>query len=449
MMNRLLIIMALPIMFAFCSKPGKVNVKIKVENFKDNSAKIEIGHKAYDIKLNDAGEGIVDIDVNGETFASLVVPGIGKRQLYLVEDKNMDISVVLKERNSNVVISCDDGGINAYIDSIAKNGLIPFDYYELKEVRFMKKLDDSKEKALKELEGKSFSRKFKTMQKYNILYSYAGNVEFYMDFHSFISGDNKYRPSENIYKILESFVKEESKLFVLNSYIDFMKRGIKTVAGWNDYDAENFVKLTEASKKAAKLQSQDLKEELIYNYIKEVISASGLDGTEELLKIARANIKNLDRINAINKMVDVWSATAPGQPAPKFSFKDINGKEIALDDLKGKYVYIDCWATWCGPCCGEIPYLEKLEHDYKSKNICFVSISCDRKKSVWEKMVKEDKLGGIQLNIGNDNSFVKAYNVSGIPRFILIDKEGKIIRANAPRPSIAHIRDIFNSLKDL
>ena len=115
-----------------------------------------------------------------------------------------------------------------------------------------------------------------------------------------------------------------------------------------------------------------------------------------------------------------------GDQAPTFKYLDINGKEVSLSDLKGKYVYIDIWATWCGPCTGELPHLKELEKKMHGKKIVFVSISCDKDKAAWEKMVKEKGLEGVQLHNGGDRAFMDAFGVKYIPRFILLDKEGKV-----------------------
>ena len=126
-----------------------------------------------------------------------------------------------------------------------------------------------------------------------------------------------------------------------------------------------------------------------------------------------------------------------GDQAPTFKYLDINGKEVSLSDLKGKYVYIDIWATWCGPCTGELPHLKELEKKMHGKKIVFVSISCDKDKAAWEKMVKEKGLEGVQLHNGGDRAFMDAFGVKYIPRFILLDKEGKVVNANMTRPSNA------------
>jgi len=145
-----------------------------------------------------------------------------------------------------------------------------------------------------------------------------------------------------------------------------------------------------------------------------------------------------------------------GAPSPVFEdYENINGEKTSLSDLKGKYVYIDVWATWCGPCKAEIPSLKKVEKAYHGKNIAFVSMSIDDDRSHggswekanedWKKMVSEKELGGIQIFApkGWQSEFVKNYRINGIPRFILVDPEGNIVSASAPRPSSEELIKLF------
>ncbi len=146
-----------------------------------------------------------------------------------------------------------------------------------------------------------------------------------------------------------------------------------------------------------------------------------------------------------------YQKTKKGNPSPKFvDYENCAGKTISLDDFKGKYVYIDIWATWCVPCRKEIPALKKLEKKYHGKNIEFVSISIDdlKNKEVWKKTVKEEQLSGTQLLADNagQSQFLQDFDVTAVPRFILIDTEGKIIDAKAPYPSSPEIETLLNSL---
>ncbi len=141
---------------------------------------------------------------------------------------------------------------------------------------------------------------------------------------------------------------------------------------------------------------------------------------------------------------------AKGSESPKFvDYENYKGGTTSLDDLKGKYVYIDMWATWCNPCKKEIPFLQKVEKQYHGKNIEFVSISVDQERDyeTWKKMVADKNLSGVQLYSKRDKNFSGAYRVNSIPRFILIDPQGNIVDANAPRPSSPKLIELFDSLK--
>lgn len=137
-----------------------------------------------------------------------------------------------------------------------------------------------------------------------------------------------------------------------------------------------------------------------------------------------------------------------GKSSPSFDYENHKGGKTKLEDLKGKLVYVDVWATWCGPCRAEIPHLKKLEADYHGKDIAFVSISVDALKDhdKWQKFVTDKELGGIQLFADNSwqSEFVTGYQITGIPRFILIGKQGEIINADAPRPSSADIHSLLD-----
>lgn len=179
---------------------------------------------------------------------------------------------------------------------------------------------------------------------------------------------------------------------------------------------------------------------------------AGKDFDSLFVASQKANIQNMEMY--FNKMYDdkkyIKNTLAKGNLSPKFvDYENFKGGKTSLDDLKGKYVYIDMWATWCQPCKAEIPFLQKVEKQYHNKNIEFVSISTDDKRDyeTWKKMVTDMKLTGVQLFSNRDEVFSKAYRVNSIPRFILLDPQGNIVDANAPRPSSPKLIELFDSLK--
>jgi thiol-disulfide isomerase/thioredoxin len=179
------------------------------------------------------------------------------------------------------------------------------------------------------------------------------------------------------------------------------------------------------------------------------------------LAIMDKNVENTERQirNFMAKKLGAQSLNPKGSPSPKFiNYENFAGGNMSLDDLKGKYTYIDVWATWCGPCIREIPSLKKVEKQFEGKNIQFVSISIDEGRGYkgdaaaayqgWKKMVAEKELGGIQLLADNgfQSEFVQKFGINAIPRFILLDPKGNIVNANAPRPSNPELIKLLTSL---
>ena len=164
---------------------------------------------------------------------------------------------------------------------------------------------------------------------------------------------------------------------------------------------------------------------------------------EEKLEVYYFTLKKLlgndNSFQQIKTKYDQIHQLKKGNPSPSFNYPDSSGKSISLASLKGKLVYVDVWATWCGPCLAQIPYLKELEEKYRSKEVAFVSLSIDQLKdsTKWKKMIVDKELEGIQIMADNAwrSAFVKEYLIEGIPRFILIDQSGNIISPNAPRPA--------------
>ena len=200
-------------------------------------------------------------------------------------------------------------------------------------------------------------------------------------------------------------------------------------------DDENIDYILEYVKTINKeVQNHKIKEELLYS-----VGKWNLNYTKKLDSVFNKIspfLNNKDYLNEVTEKYKKLKKIEKGAISPIFELKDIKGNTVSLSQLKGKLIYIDIWATWCLPCIKEIPSLKKMEEHFKDKDILFVSICKSDSKERWEKMVKEKDLGGIQLFAPNENiSFFKDYLIQGIPRFILIDKEGKIIDGNSKRPS--------------
>ena len=189
-------------------------------------------------------------------------------------------------------------------------------------------------------------------------------------------------------------------------------------------------------------------EELRESYVMEAIYWDVLRGylydIENRIANIRSLVKKAENLETLNetpvRIAEARKSFAdamPGTDLSHYTFEDAQGKTVSLADFKGKYVFIDMWSTGCNPCIGEIPYIRDLEKRLSGKPIVWVSISLDLNKKVWLGFLQKNNMSGIQLicDKGFKHPFIKQIGLSGIPQFLLLDKEGKVIDANTLRPS--------------
>ncbi|WP_316847490.1 TlpA disulfide reductase family protein [Pedobacter psychrodurus] len=185
-----------------------------------------------------------------------------------------------------------------------------------------------------------------------------------------------------------------------------------------------------------RLINEQLSQNIIYH-----LSISGWD--IQLDKIMVAAIGKTTDATVKQNLIDLrekYSKVSKNAVAPDFSIPDAAGKLVNLSDFKEKVVAIDVWATWCIPCMHSLPYFLKIREKYKDNpDVVFMSISTDNaaSKTKWLDFLKSKNMNGIDLHAGDKSAsaFEKAYNITGIPRYILIGKDGKIIEDHAPQAS--------------
>jgi thiol-disulfide isomerase/thioredoxin len=126
-----------------------------------------------------------------------------------------------------------------------------------------------------------------------------------------------------------------------------------------------------------------------------------------------------------------------GKPAPDFGLQDDKGNLHTLSDFKGKVIYIDLWASWCAPCRAEIPDYKTLSNKYKgNEQVAFMSIDVHDGEKQWRKALSEENPNWLQL-YDKDGVVARLYAATLIPKYILIDKAGKMVSFNAPTPGEA------------
>lgn len=186
----------------------------------------------------------------------------------------------------------------------------------------------------------------------------------------------------------------------------------------------------------AKLPSGVFKDKMLYYQLNNSLKDASTTTERAQLLVQYSNNfadkKYLTYTLANNKLIE---SLGKGMPAPLFDAASQDGKQYNLADFKGKYVVIDVWATWCGPCKQESPFFDKMAIKYKNEPVQFIAISTDQRIDKWLVEAKAKSKSVLQLHINNDNQFSKAYDIQFIPRFILIDPQGNFVNSKLPFPS--------------
>ena len=153
--------------------------------------------------------------------------------------------------------------------------------------------------------------------------------------------------------------------------------------------------------------------------------------------------------NKTSKKVEkITNQTIP-HDAKLSQYNSISGEQLfdkILDENKGKVIYIDIWATWCSPCKQQIPHSMRMHEMLNDKNVSFVYFCCSSEKETWKNVIKQYQIKGshILLNDKQYEYLKNKFSISGLPRYILIDKTGNIINPDAPRPDS---EQIMNDMK--
>jgi len=150
----------------------------------------------------------------------------------------------------------------------------------------------------------------------------------------------------------------------------------------------------------------------------------------------------------LERQYNKWLPLTAGHIAPEISGYNLSNELVRLSDFKGKVVYVDVWATWCGPCVAEIPAAKALQEKFKNdSDVVFMNVSVDTNKKEWRDKVDADKTWGGTHVIDTAIVIFKSYKINSIPEYILVDKAGNIFNSRAPEPSSEEMEKIINSLR--
>jgi len=447
-----LLTLALFLTFSSCQK--KTDYVILSGTIKNGNKTIEL-RSHYDT-TDKSKRKIIHLDENGAFLDTISIP---KEELYLIGDKINKIQFYLtpsseyildydtkKFKSDGITLKGDDIDINEYYIDKAR-GIAFYDFNESgkseNEIRSF--LNNVKVKQLERLKTSKLPSSLKRHEEASIKYEYLRYLSL------FISLNEIDKPSiETIRELDVDYLNEEDykkyepyKTLVTDYYFEQLgqkeKESKKLNPSYSLY--QNAIKETSSI-----IPNDYMKNDLIAHFAPNFLLDSK-DIKSSYNDFKKYYTGNDTLIKA--EMLDLYYRFAKlkkGTPSPNFTkYKNYNGGENSLNDFKGNYVFIDIWGAWCGNCYREMPYLKKLEQEYK--NIVFLSIAWKDDEDRWRKTIKKESLTGIQLfATKDDNSFFEEYAVKGVPRHILIDPEGNIVDYSTPSPSDVKLRALFKDV---
>ena len=392
------------------------------------------------------GKATVQLDGMDALYAN-VYYGEKTKNVYLQKGDDVTISFDANDFDNTFAVMGGNEKAIDYLNKIQLTGLSNEVY--IQPWSEFKATVDKKIASMKRLlKARKFAAddKFLKMEEGRITYFYANAFLMYPVSHTYLTQDTTLVLGKDYYDTLRQYVKEDDDLADNDEYRNYM---IETAhvfdeAGKNIRQLYPKV-LAEMSYIGENTKSDKVRESLIHFLAFTYVEGNGVENITDLQNLYYTYVTS-PRLNEIfKKACAKWDKAAVGRPSPVFKGVDVNGKEMTLRDFRGKYIYIDMWATWCGPCQKELPFLKKLEEKFKGRNIVFVGLSIDQDKAKWAARVKSGALSGTQLHIGKGSKFQSDYRISGIPRFILLDPNGRIVNPDMTRPSNEDTEKILNS----
>jgi thiol-disulfide isomerase/thioredoxin len=372
---------------------------------------------------------------------------------------NLDVTFDAGAFKTSLKFAGKGADINNYlVAKTIRSGAMDYDAYKLDPAPFRAKQDSllTIQKALlAEAKKDNAADLFWKTEEAEVLYGWANNLAMYEPYHAYFAQAEGYKAPADFFSFEKELDINQAAFVGSGAFKQYVSNlvGKAASAKMDAMKKADSTQTVDRSKITIQTAQEVIKDPTVLDhYLFDDISGrvqwEEIADVQESIDLFVGRCKDTSLVNQLNKTIAEWKQLGAGQPAFDFSGKDAQGNTVKLSDFRGKLVYVDVWATWCGPCKYEIPYLDTLETDYHGKNIVFISYSIDEDKAAWLKFVPENKLQGVQI-IGEkawESALCKKYKIMGVPTFMLFDTEGKIVTVKMTRPSDKKTREKFDSL---
>ncbi len=239
-------------------------------------------------------------------------------------------------------------------------------------------------------------------------------------------------PQENYVVVKQVPEKFDDKYMHISSYRSYISSYYsEQLAAAKASDNDKMLELSHQKMPAAS-------EEFVFaDYINSHIKYSPLEKTEHYFAVFSSRYPGSSYAKTLEEVIAKKRKLSIGSSAIDFTVADEDGKKYKISELKGKVVYLDFWASWCGPCKAQFPHVRKIKEHFAGKDVVFVYVSIDEDADAWKKAMNKYHLTGLHVREdgGWKGKTAQEYGVQGIPAYFLIDKEGNFASENTPRPS--------------
>lgn len=404
----------------------------------------------HTLKLDESGTAVLNLSGIDAAYLTLYH---GRQYIKLYVEGGDDASLTFDGGNmaGSFVIEGGKSAAAKYLNNV-KLIPLPDEDYALPFDEYRTRLAGKEADAVKLLEAMDLSGEgsFKKVEAARIKYAYGSALLMYPVGHMIMSADPDFKPEQSYYDFIASYVVEDELFAALDEYREFVSEAMHVLDADNRELTDIYPKTVAQMRYAADhLKNPQVKAVIMHHIATRYVDNFGVKDIDELKNLYYTYVTDPAMSAAFEAKFERWDLSRPGRMSPGFRAVDIEGKTWTLNDFRGKYVYIDMWATWCAPCRQEMPHLKRLEAQFKDAQIVFLGLSVDSDKAKWEKMASSGDLTGTQLYLGTQSSFQEAYRIEGIPRFILLDKNGVIISNDMSRPSEPKTAETLNSLEGI
>lgn len=413
----------------------------------------------------------LDVRANGEYSGYISVPSDSYYRMYFgneyellylsPDDKDLEINFDGRSITSTLQFRGKAAAVNYYLrdKKLLKKRLTPSneDFYGKTYDSFMainldirNQLEEKLNKLV--IAHSNINPRFVKLERTEIKYAWAYEYLKFPDFSMFYSDDPRHAMEANMDKTyMESLSFNHSNnlysLYYRNYLYELLR---KRFTKKHRKDAKNEVDhLLFKFNMADRLSQEQLtREYLKTRTVYDMLKNNKIGQKSLLVELHKGEVTDPTFLASIRALHKESKTLERGQPAPEIEGMDAFYQPVKLSDFRGKYVYLDIWATWCVPCLKELPVLEQLREQYKNKNIVFIGISIDKYETMWRKMLEDKQMQGIQFYAigGHKSPMLVDYQISTIPRYMLIDPNGNIISVDAPRPSHEEVHQILGQL---